>query len=292
MPLFLNVCASILIFYAVYLLIPGTKEKRIDNLRITFGFGKLQSEALTLGIELKKKHYFFILLGALILGVTLATVTNNLLFIGIGAACGYFVPTIIISKIRYARRKEMLLNMPSNLRLLQSQFRDHKSIQRSLEMSLPMMSGVTAPLFRELYLALRLQVDQRTALSRMKEKVNFNKFNDYCSKLLLGSRDGFHARSLENMQKTINEMVGDVDLLLQLELENRSKRNLFYIIFGMAWIFPFLFYYFELQSVSELHITTTLGSPSGRVLVAIFTILTLVAYVRRDKYTRLNLDSL
>lgn len=268
------------------------KSEKATRLRMTFGFESARSQASELGINISVKHYIFSTLSSLVVGCGIAYLTNNVLFVVIGAVISFIVPKMVFSMIRYKQRREILLNLPSNLRLLASKFRDCKSLVKSLEMSLPIMNGVTKPIFQEMYNSLALNVSIQVTLEKAKMEVNFGKFDDLCEKITMGNQDGFNSRVVEGIRETIDDITFDIQLLKNMDVENRKKRFNVYVIFGGCLSLPFFFALFENEVAREFGTIITLESIVGKILISTMILVTLVGLYKRDKYLRLNLDDL
>ncbi|GIP08846.1 hypothetical protein J1TS5_10160 [Paenibacillus macerans] len=291
-PLLLYVLSGFFVALGLSFWLPPVSSTRVRRLRITFGLDQTQAEAQALGIRLKAKHFALLITISLGAGVVIANLTKNALFVAFGVGLGFIVPKIILSQIRYRRRKEVLLNLPGNCRLFTSKLRDCKSVQKALEMSLPVMNGVTAPFFEKAYQSLRLGVDLPTVLERLKAEVSFKQFDDFCEKILMGSRDGFHARVIEGIRETIDDIYEDMQLLQEMDIKNQRKRLEVYVIFGFCFTFPYLFRYMESQMAQEMGQAITLDSWIGKILIVSMAIVALVGLWKKDAYLRLNLDDL
>ncbi|MEK8212563.1 type II secretion system F family protein [Paenibacillus sp. FSL L8-0463] len=285
------IVAGLLISFGIFSLapIPVSRSKRM---RIAFGFEQTEAQAKAAGIRLNGKRLIQVLLVAVLIGVAIAYFTRNIWFVGVGGAMGVIVPKMIISAVTFKRRMEILMNLPGNLRLLSSKFRDCKSLQKSLEMSLSMMSGVTVPLFEQLYSSLRIGLDVPTALENMKREIRFKKFDDFCEKVIAGNKDGFHLRSVEGIRESIADLSSDMNLLQEIDLENEKKRIEPFVVFGFSLVFPFLFGYLESQLVQEFKLATTLQTGLGKLLLASMIVSILSGLWKKDKLLRLNLDDL
>ena len=286
------IMSAIFIVLGVASLLPKTQKARTLRLRVFLGFEDTKNQALSLGLQIQFKHYVSMILISVLLGGVIAYVTDNFMFALVGTIIGFFVPKLVISKIRYSRRKEMLFNLPSNIRLLVSMMRDCKSLQKSLEMSLPVMSGVTKPLFDKLYKTLLLGVDPQTALKQTAAIIQLRKFDDLCEKIIAGNIDGFHTKSIKSIKESNDEIKNDITLLQTIEIENRTKRNKIFIVFPAGWAMIFLFAYLEKNMQSISGTSLSLLSTPGKILVGTLILTTFFAYIGRDKYLRLNLDSL
>ncbi|MEK5163178.1 hypothetical protein NYE69_12675 [Paenibacillus sp. FSL R5-0527] len=290
--LLLYLLSGFVIAWGLSFWLPPVVNARVRRLRFTFGFDQTQADAQALGIQLKAKHFALLITISVGVGVVIAYLTKNTLFVAFGVGLGFIVPKIILSQIRYRRRKEVLLNLPGNCRLFTSKLRDCKSVQKALEMSIPVMNGVTAPLFEKAYQSLRLGVDLLTVLERMKSEIRFKQFDDFCEKILMGSRDGFHARVIEGIRETIDDIYEDMQLLQEMDIKNQRKRLEVYGVFGGCFALPYLFRYMESQMAQELGQTITLDTWIGKILIVSMAIVTLIGLWKKDAYLRLNLDEL
>lgn len=289
----LHLFAGLIAAFGVFQFLPTTKKSRkVRNVEILFGFEKIQNQANDLGLNFKFKHYVLLLLISVVIGGAAAWFTKNVLFVVVGAVIGFFLPKIIFSRISYKRRRETLLNLPGNLRLLASKLRDCKSLQKSLEMSLPVMTGETKPVFERLYRSLQLGIDITTALQNTRKEIRFKKFDDLCGQLIMGNRDGYHARVVESIRESIDDLSADIQLLQNLEIENRQKIIKVYVMILFCWGFPLVFAYMESQIVYAFGSTLTLNTLIGKILVCTMFLASLLTVVFKDKFLRLNLDNL
>ncbi|WP_268627001.1 type II secretion system F family protein [Paenibacillus alvei] len=271
-------------------LLPRVPQESAERERLMniIGFTSVQKSAAQIGLKLKARDYLILLALSLLFGYLIAVFTDNYLFVVVGAMLCFFVPRYIVSTIQYKRRREALLDLPKNLRVLASKFRDCKSLQRSLEASLPMMTGVTKPVFLKLYRSLEIGIDMRIALREAQDELRFQKFDDLCGKLITGNREGFSARAVSSIRETIDDISKDISDLQTLDIENKNKRLQVHAIVLVSWTFPFLFAYME----SELDVTPTLQTVIGKILLVTMFLSSLAIYLARDKYLRLNLKQL
>jgi len=287
------VAAGILISWGVFSCIPIFATKgRTKRLRIAFGFESTQAAARAAGIQLQGRHYMHILACSAVVGTLTAFFTHNIWFMGVGVAGGVIITKMIISNVRFRRRKEQLMNLPANLRLMASKLRDCKSVQRSLEMSLPMMGGATLPLFADMYSSLQLGVDLPTALEKIRHTMGYKKFDDLSEKLLSGHREGFHARAVEGIRESIEDISSDMNLLEEIDIENTKKRMEPFIVFSFSLMLPFLFGYMESQLAHQFQRATTMQSGFGKLVLASMIVAVMVGLWQKDNLLRLNLDDL
>lgn len=280
--------SGVCIGLAVHIFLPKTERFTSQKqLMKMIGYSAVQKNAKAVGVNIKLKQYLILIAVSLAVGYTIAVLTNNPLFIIVGGLLSFFVPKYVISMISYGKRRDMLMDLPHNLRLLASKFRDSKSLEKSLQTSLPMMSGSTKPIFEQLYGSLKVGIELSVALREVQDQLRFKKFDDLCDKLIDGNRAGYTTRSVESIRETIDDISFDIRLLKDLDIQNKSKRMAVHVIVGMCWAFPFLFAYMESQTA-----TVTLNEPIGKFLLCTMFITSLVTYLMRDKYMRLNLNNI
>lgn len=289
--IFVWLCAGMFVSAGLLGFKPVTSVKT-ERMWRAFGYDSLHAEAQAAGLKLQPVHYALMLGSAAAVGGSVAYWTANFWFVGAGVAIGMLVPKIIIAAIKYRRRKNLLMNLPSNLRLFKSKLLDCKSIQKSLEMSLPMMQGETKPVFQQMYDSLLLGLDVGTVLERAKSSIHLRKFDECCQKLLTGHREGFHTKSIKGISESIADIDSDIQLLQEIDIENEKKRMEPFLVFGICIASPFLFRYMESQMTDEFALKTTLETGLGKLLIASMVVSIVVGLWQRDKLLRLNLDEL
>ncbi|MEC0167372.1 hypothetical protein [Paenibacillus graminis] len=268
-----------------------TVSDRSRRLRNAF-FEQTAAEAKAAGIRFEWRQFILILITAAGGGVAAAALFSNIWFVAVGAALGFFMPKMWFFSVKYRRRKELLLNLPGNLRLLASKLRDCKSLQRSLEAALPLMTGVSKPLFAHMYDSLQIGLDVPTVLERARQQIRFKKFDELCQKLTAGNREGFHARAVDGIRESVADIDADIQLLQEIDTENERKRMEPFMVFSLSFAFPLLFRYMESQLTQEFHIQTTMQTGIGKFLIASMLIFVLIGLWQKDKLLRLNLDDL
>lgn len=268
---------------------PETKASRLGKM---FGFEQLNQEASSAGIKFKLQHYVAVIVISIALGAVVGYYTNNFLYTIAGLAVGMIVPRIVIDTYKYNRRRDTLLNIPGNARLLVSKLSDCKSLEKALAMSIPLMTGPTRPIFERLHTALQLKVPVDRALLQIQREIKFKKFDELAEKFLMGYKDGYHARSIQSIRKTIEEITADARLLQEVDMKNKDARMMPYLNFLLCFGFPFLCWYMELQLAEEISQVLTLDTPIGKIAMASMTVTAVIGLWKKDKYLRLNLDGL
>lgn len=269
---------------------PRASGVRSRQLRLTFGFKDAQERASKLGINFKVGQYIVLICISVVVGALIAYITNNIFFIVVGISAAFFMPQIFISTLEHRRRREIIANLPVNLRLLVSKFREAGSLQRSLELSMDVMHGVTKPYFYRLYGSLELGIPPEIALDGLRKEIRYRRFNDVCDKILSGMRDGFHKRSVDVIRQSIKDMQSDTQLLNSLDINNRSKIMTMYIIVLTSWLFPILFTYLESQSVTGQ--VPTVQTLFGKIMLASMAVTSLLTLLGKNKYLQLNFQNL
>ncbi|WP_348622609.1 type II secretion system F family protein [Paenibacillus polymyxa] len=286
------IVAAIGVSWGLVSLLPkpvATRRQRIRKARDLFGLEQTQKRAKLLGFNFNLKHYVLMLMVSTGAGLAVSFFLKNMLFIGVGAVLGFLLPKIFLSAVEYRRRRETLMNLPTNLRMLSSKLLECKSVEASLERSIPLMTGITKPHFEHLYDSLRLGIGLESLLNDMKAKIRFQKFDDLCEKLLTGSKDGFHEKAIDGIKESIEDIQGDIHHLKKLDIENANKIMMMYVTIVAIWSMLIVFSYMEHEAeVFQLTVDTLLG----KIIVACMSILTLITLLMKDKFLRLNLNKL
>jgi hypothetical protein len=288
----LYLLSSLLIACGLFVMLSSPQHERVRQIRMTFGFEQVKAQAQAAGMKLEIKHYLLLLALSMSTGVVIALLTQNWLFIGFGVGISIIVPKIWISHVKYKQRREVLINLPGNLRLLTSKLPDCKSMQKSLETALPLMNGVTTVSFERLYQSLQLGVDLQTAINKIKQEINFRQFDDFCEKVLSGEKDGYHNRVVESMRETIDDIYADMHLLKEMDIKNRKKQGEVYWLFTFFFGFVYLFRFMEVQLAEQLRQSLTLDTIFGQLLIVSMAITAIIGLWKKDNYLRLNLDDL
>lgn len=287
----LLIAASGCLMVVVALLLPKSVEdnSRMERQRLMnlIGYTAFEEQARQTGWKINIRHYLFLLLTTLGMGYGVSLVTGNYLYVFLSVLLGFFIPRYVLSNLQYRRRKEILIDLPQNLRLWASQFRDCKSVVKSLESSLPMMEGATKPSFMKLLDALQTDTPLVVALIAMRKEIRFRKFDDFCDRLILGSSQGFHVQTMDSLREIIDDIAFDIRVLHELDIQNKQKRLHVHTILVGCWCIPFMLSYME----SEVA-TATVEELFGKILLATMAFTTMVIYLARDKYMRLNLHDL
>lgn len=281
---------GIIFSIGLFSLLPSkTTNTSQDNEKLLkmIGYVSARERAKSIGWNLNWKHFVLLLVISIFASYLISVYTGNYLFIIMGAIVGFSVPGFIVSSVQQKRRKDMLIDLPHNARLLVSKLRDCKSVVLSLEKALPIMSGPTKMIFERMYHSLYIGRPLAKTLHEIQAEVRYQNFSDFCDKLITGEIEGFHSRAIENVRDSIDEMSFDVEVIQELDIKNASKRLHSLAFVGLAMLFPFLFGYFESQVG-----TRTLDTPLGQVLLLLLVIIGIFTILARDKYLRLNINKL
>ena len=273
--------------------IPSYKDKtRVRKLKDWFGFEEAQNQARSAGVKINFTHYILLLLCSALVGVAISVWLGNVLFIAVGAIWGYFIPRMVFSMIKYKRRKEILTDLPSNCGLLKSNLPEGESLQRALQLSLPLMGGVTKPVFQKLYEQLKIGMSVNLALKQAANTIKFNKFYDLCEKLNTGNTDGYHLQAMDSIQESIDAIADDVQHLQEIDIQNRKKRSTVYVIVGGAWFIALAMRFMESEMNSGFQVIPSMDTPIGKIFVATMALASVFTFAVREKYLKLNLDDL
>jgi len=266
-----------------------TEETREENERLLhlIGYRTLEKQAQQMGWKMKLRDYGCFLFIAIIMGYGVSVISGNYMYIFFAGLLGFCIPKYLLSHLQYRKRRDILLNLPANLRLWASQFADCKSVVKSLDRALPMMNGVTEPVFQRLLQALKIDTPLHIALRRMQTEIRFRKFDDFCDRLRMGEQQAFHRGTIESLREIIDDLTYDIRILNELDIQNKKKRFHVHVIVVIVWFMPFLFSYMESQIA-----TSTLTEPLGKILLGTMAVTTMYTYFKRDQYLRLNVNEL
>lgn len=277
------------LFIAMTILPAPKKMTDIKRLQILLGYSTAKDRAAKLGFQFDVKHYAILVIIALSIGLFVAKLTNNPFIALASIVLGYFLPQIMLSTLEYKHRKDILMNLPVNLRKMVSRLADCKTVQLSIERSLPSMNGITKNMFIQLLRKLEIGIDLQSALEQMAEQIRFQKFDDFAGKLVSSSRDGFHIKSIQGLKESIEDIQADVKLLNRLDIENKSKITSVYTVIGGIWFIVIAFSFFEGNIGSGVISFDTIF---GKMMLSIMIVCTFIVFMMKDKYMRLNMNDL
>ncbi|EJW14334.1 hypothetical protein M5X00_24340 [Paenibacillus alvei] len=290
MTTLLLLACGVLISYGLFSLLPNPTSATSgnqDKLLRVLGYSGARDQAKSIGWNLKWKHYLLLMMFSFFAGYLISVYTGNYLFIVVGGAACFVIPRFIVNRIQQKRRKALLIDMPKNVRLLASKLRDCKTVVLSLEQSLPIMNGPSKPIFEEIYHHLVIGRPLTSTLSEVQGKVAYQKFDDFCGKLISGEVDGFHTKAVENIRHTISDMAFDVEQIQKIDVNNSNKRFMAFLFVIFSLLFPPIFGYMESQTAVR-----TLDTPLGKFLYLLMFIVGILTILARDKFLRLNLNKL
>ncbi|BFH18133.1 hypothetical protein J6TS7_38260 [Paenibacillus dendritiformis] len=286
----LLIISGLLMALSLFTLLPNPSSginRDQEKILKMLGYVSARDKAKAIGWNLKWKHYLFLIMISVLAGYLISVYTGNYLFIVVGGGVCFTVPRFIVNKVQQKRRKELLIDLPKNVRLLVSKLRDCKTVVLSLKHSLPIMNGPSKPIFEEIYQSLVIGRSLNTALLEVQSKVAYQKFDDLCDKLITGEIEGFHTKAVENIRHTIADMTFDVEVIQEIDLKNSRSRLGSLVFVGMTLLFPPIFGYMESQMTVR-----TLDTPLGQFLYLGMFIIGVFTILARDKYLRLNLSKL
>lgn len=275
-------------------LVPVSDQQlQINRIQQMFGFEQAKQDAQSIGITLKWSHYIALSLLSVAAGLGLAYLMKNPFFISVALLMGYVVPRSILMDLRYRKRRETLFNVVPNLRQLVAQFRDSRSLQQALRRSLPIMTGQTKEVFTELYRNLTVGKTVERALEPIRAQIRFSKFNSFCDKVISSEVDGYHEENITTLQDIITEMTEDIQYLKELEIENRNKILMIFVIFALAWGIVYLCAYMEMQLAQQIGTSLSIHSTFGECVMSFMGIVTVLGiFVYKNKWMRMNFDKI
>lgn len=290
--LWFNLLAAIIICFGISRLFRTdrqTRESRI-RLRALAGYRQAVQQGNELGLTVKAWHYLLIVSICLGLGLGIAYYTDNILLSTVGVFAGFIIPKIILEDLIYKRKRNVLINIVPNLRLLNSKFLEGQSLRRSLELSIPAMNGVTKPLFEDMFKDLMLRVDEEDVLEKFRLELRFSRVDDYCEKLAYSKSEGYHSKTIDSLRKTTDEISLDIQNILEIEIENKKRRFQTITLLFLVWAFPFMFGWFEGNMIEISGGVLTLQTFAGKLLLAILGVNTLAGLLYLNRWTRYDMN--
>lgn len=277
----------VLIFFTLIFLLPKAEIDKSFTLSKIFGYEKIRKEAEDAGWSLSSKEFIGIIVFSIIVVALIAIFIGNYFFIALGVVLCFTLPRAIVLKVKRKIRQNVLFDLPANLRLFISKLADFPNIQKALENALPDMSGVTKPIFEKASNQLRVGLPLDRVLDEMMVELRIRKMEDFMDKLLLTQMEGFHARSLESLKETVEEISEDIQQIQELEIEAKRKRRDLFLISVMAWIMPVL-----LSFMNTGNGNVFLNTSFGQIYIVSFAAATLFSISKGDDFLSLNLDRL
>ncbi|ALP37968.1 hypothetical protein ASL14_19035 [Paenibacillus sp. IHB B 3084] len=277
----------VLISFTLGFLFPRAEASKSFTLSQMFGYENIRKEAEDAGWSLSSKEFISIIVFSIIVVVLIAIFIGNYFFIALGIVLCFTLPRAIVLKIKRKIRQNVLFDLPANLRLFISKLADFPNIQKALENALPDMSGVTKPIFEQASNQLRVGFPLERVLDDVMGELRIRKMEDFMDKLLLTQMEGFHARSLESLRETVEEISEDIQQIQELEIGAKRKRRDLFLISIMAWMMPILLSFMNTGN-SNVFLNTTFG----QVYIVSFAAATLFSISKGDDFLSLNLDKL
>ncbi|WP_028592392.1 type II secretion system F family protein [Paenibacillus massiliensis] len=276
-----------LMFFTLGFLFPKAKVDKPFTLSKLLGYEKVRKEAEDAGWSLSSKEFISIIVFSIIVVALIAIFIGNYFFIALGIVLCFTLPRAIVLKVKRKIRQNVLFDLPANLRLFISKLADFPNIQKALENALPDMSGVTKPIFEQASNQLRVGFPLEKVLDDMMVELRIRKMEDFMEKLVLTQTEGFHARSLESLRETVEEISEDIQQIQELEIDAKRKRRDLFLISIMAWLMPILLSFLNTGDENVF-----LNTSFGQVYIVSFAAATLFSISKGDDFLSLNLDKL
>lgn len=289
--LLLNLLGTVLICFAIGVMLPkqSKRTKQLQNMRLLLGYQKAAEQGDELGLKVKPWHYALILSICIVLGGAIGYFTNNILLVSVGVIAGFSIPKIVMEDLIYKRKRNVLINVVPNLRLLTAQLLEGGSLIRALELSLPAMSGATLPLFKDMHEKLRLKNEEEDVLEHFQAELGFSRIGDLCEKLVYGKSEGYHSKAVDSIRKTIDEINLDIQDIQKIEIENKMRRQQMILLLFLVWAFPFIFAWFESNMISISGGQLTIETIYGKILLAVLGVNTLLGILYLNRWTRFDM---
>lgn len=287
-----SMIVSLLVVYAVSIFLPQRtrlgERKRFWQMQLgTFTVKRRGSE---LGLEWSLFHYVCMIGSGLAVGAILVWLTHNVLLILVGVVAGWVIPTLITEDIIYRRKRRVLISCVPNLRLLTSKLQEGGSLEYALSNTVPLMNGVTKPIFAQMLQLISIdRGEPERALRYLKQQLTFRRIEDLCEKLMIGRNEGFTFRMARSIAKTVDDISLDILDIHEVELINQKKRWNTITLHLMLWTLPFLFKFMEMNMADTVSMTLSMNTFLGQTLLAALSVNTLLAVLYLNRLTRFDM---
>lgn len=198
-----------------------TKNANLELLQ-AFGYQKISKEAKEAGIDITPKDFLILILISATICIILTIIIKSIIFIVAGAIVGFFIPRLIFRKIKYHKRKNLLYELPSNMKMLVAKLKDFNSVERALGVALPDMYGETKIHFERAYHGLVVKEPIADVMREWNQSIRINKFTDFTDKLLIATEQGFHEKTLSSLKESIENIGFDVQLIKKEETKTKK----------------------------------------------------------------------
>lgn len=252
-----------------------------------FGYQKIRKEAKEAGIDISPKDFLYLIIISLSICIVLTILVKSIIFIVAGAIIGFFIPRLIFRKIKFRKRRELLYELPSNMKMLVAKLKDFNSIERALGVALPDMYGETKKHFERAYHGLVVKEPIADVMREWQESVRLNKFTDFTDKLLIANEQGFHEKTLSSLKESIEYIGYDVQLIKKEESKTRKRYQRLYTVIGASWAIPA-----ALSTMNVDNANIYLDTFWGQIYTCIFFLATIFCIVKGDEYLTMRLDDL
>lgn len=254
----------------------------------TVFFKSLLTESSNIGWHIGYKEWIIIIGFCTTLVFIISLVSQNFFILIVLFFIIYYLPRFLITKIKQAKRINMLKKLPDPLRQFVSRLPDQENVVLAAEKSL---FGISDPDIKELFLNFvkdaSLGTSIQEALVNMKERVSLRKFDTFVDFLIQAHYEGFSQESMSALGKAIEAIEFDLRAIEKVKEKSKSQKTKLYLALGTAWLFPFILS-FASTAGSNVYIQTI----PGKILILLYFVGTIIVYIKGEEYLSLCLEEL
>ncbi len=290
--LWLDLLAALFFVSAIATYIPKQTKAQAheQRMRAFLGFEQTKQRGTELGLKIQLWHYLLMLVICAALGVLIALWTSNIFLVLVGVAAGLILPQIILEDLIYRRKRKVLVSCVPNLRLLTSKLEEGGNLENALQLTVPLMNGVTKPIFHEMHrLIASDNGEPYRGLEYLKSQLTFRRIEDLCEKLITGRSDGFSYRTAKSLDKTTDDISLDILDIESIELKNNKSRFVLIVIHLMIWTFPFMFAWMEGNLGEVTSVVLSIQTITGKILLTILGLNFLLGCLYLNRLTRFDM---
>ncbi|GAB4263856.1 type II secretion system F family protein [Thermincola ferriacetica] len=261
--------------------------RRQLNLVHYFGYSQVSDQAKDAGWNITTKEFLAIVLFAIGIGLVLALIFKNPLIIVAGVVAGYYLPRFIVQRYKKRERMALMVAIPDFARILIARLVDHHSIVKAFEMTQKDCFEPMKTLAQEFVKDVGVGIGVQLALENLKVKVSYRKFNTFIETLLLAHQEGYSTEALAAMKKAVESIESDIKAIEALQITTRKKKRELFSVVIASWLFPVVLSFMNTDNTNIF-----LDTFSGKVLIFLYIISTMVVLIKGEDYLSLKLEEL
>lgn len=277
--IFILVFSSIGLIVSQLLPLILAKFKRPLNDKI----GKAEKELDTMFLHIEKKKLFLLYtLPPVVLGVAGLLFLRHFIFLIIGIALGFSLPTIIIKRLQVQRKARFQAQLLDGILILSSSLKGGLSLLQAVE---TLVEELPPPISQEFGLVLRenkMGITLDESLKRLSDRMKISELGFLVNSILVAKETGGDlTKVLSRLGVTIRDSQKLKEDMETLTLQGRLQ--------GLVMsLLPFIFI-IGILSVNRDHFDIMLRTEFGRVLLVVAAVLQAVGIILIRRFSTLKI---